>query len=1326
MNKMQKHHVFYYGLFILIFFISPAISAVIPDVYKSAESSTGLTIDFITRNLKITSENVDGNLYSKIQFDNSRFETAPGEPFIPCRRVIVGVPFGAKVSLKIVELNNEKNINTKIIPTPEIDQENLGKWLFREAESAYQSNQIIPGNPAVVSDLKIMNDQQVVVVDFFPVQYNPAIEQIQIYSRISVRLEFVASEKTLKKTSHSTQPELYDNILVNSEQAGKWRLPTELGEKQIGSLSLGQLYKIHVVGEGIYKITGEDLINSGLDISLLNPRTLKIYNNGGFQLSESLDYPETGNLIENAIIVEDGGDGVFNENDYILFYGKSVKGWNYDEEERRFSHYLNLYNQSNVYFLSYQEYTNGKRMQSRLVSPVGIVHDVNSFKDHVFVENEFNNILNSGRCWLGNYFSAASNDRDYLLNLTGAKETQKLWIKICVAGVSSGAHRFSCSFNDVFVGSLPEFYGYSGRYITIRQKIQAFNHQAELIDGYNYLNIHYHPVNDVSLAYMDWIELSFERYLRTDEDQLKFFSPDSVGFYRYKIQSFSSPDVRLFDISRFADVSVIENFSYQSGDVEFIDSTFSNRPKSYLALLPAEFKKPDKIEKDATSDWRGFVGGADFLIITYDDFYDAALGLKSLREDCDSLKTEVIKVTDIFDEFSGGLSDPVGIRNFIKFTFENWNPKPKYVLLFGDGDYDYKNRISHQDPNWVITYQTLELSENICRTRDDWYVCVKGDDNLMDLAIGRLPVRTYDQAYNAVKKIIDFHNSVQIGEWCNTITMVADDEFGQGGGIDQVDHVPDAEYLSENLIPKSFKINKIYLTEYPVVQSASISGLRKPAATEDLLEKINRGSLFLNFIGHGNPRLWTHEHVLHLSDHFHLIDNGPRQAFWMTATCSFGRFDDPDFQSFAEELVTVSGRGAIAVLAACRLAIAPNNVSLNRALIRNLFPTSKSKIRLGDAVKAAKNSQGNAINDQLYHLLGDPTLLLPVPTFTTEISQYSPDSIRALSKMQVGGFAANPVDTTSVLEGSVLLSAEDSRIFRIHQVSEYEQYHYFLPGNRIYRGEASLANNCFTSQFFIPKDISYGGTDGRLNVFYCDEHNSGSGFVHGLYVGGTQTDFFDNVGPAIQLGFAGQDFQSGSFVEPNAALNLTIEDEQSGINITGEIGHNITMILNESENDKIDLTEYFQYDRDSYTTGKILYQFDNLAEGNYHIKIKAWDNANNSSELTAEFNVVSDEKLIIRDLLNYPNPFSAETEITFWVNQNCNVEIKFYTTSGRLIRKMSRLNAVTGFNHFFWDGLDQDYEPLANGVYLFKVTARCANGTKRIQTHEIQKCVVAR
>ncbi len=1298
------------------------------DVKIIQSSDQGLVISYEPKGWDVSAEQQENMSFIKVKIPHCIFNTIPGEPLIPKRRITVGIPPNAKISAEVLETKLKEQQDGELIPTPLIMHEELGDVKYEKNKANYNFAERNPGKFINLSSPLKFRDQRIVQVDFFPVQFAAQSRKVFLYDKIVIRIHFdLQPQSDSKKSQKVFLGTVYDQILINAEQASKWRKTDNSKVRLHKPATAESFYKICVKQDGIYKITGNDLKAAGIDIEQINPKTLKLFNNGGFPLPTSLDAKRPDSLIENSILMMDGGDFSFDENDYFLFYGKSVHGWKYDRNEKQYHHYLHPFTNENVYWLQWQSARPGKRVEIVHEAPDNSILDVQSYRAHQFVENELTNLLNSGTCWLGNYFSSVALDRIYQFLIHYPDQNHEASIRLQLAAISNGYHSFSYYFNDSRIGSTNSIYGSSSQTININlKKFSTMINGLLLKDGYNRFKMHYHPPDDAGLAYLDWIELHYYAQLKTDENELIFDSPDSSGFYRYTVESFSSDNVYVFDVTKFEEIRQIDR-QFSSGVVEFVDSTSSDMLKTYFIVGSDKFKKPLTIEKDLPSDLRSPDNGADFIVITYDDFYNAVLPLKSLKENCDTLQTAVVNISDVYDEFAWGLNDITAIRDFIKYAYENWHPRPEYVLLFGDGDYDYKNIISPQNPNWIPTFETDELIERTSRCRDDWFVCVSGNDNILDLAIGRIPARSYNQAREMVEKIIEYQNSVNFGEWCNKILMVADDEYGQGGGLDAIlDHLPDTENIAENYLSKSFNVQKIYLTEYPVVRVAGVSGIRKPAAKEALLKKINDGSLIINFIGHANERLWTHEHVLHLSDDFSRINNGYKQAFWMAATCNFGRFDNPNFQSFAEELVLAKGRGAVAVLSSSRLANPYDNASLNEFLFRKLFPADKSLVRLGDAVMAAKNARGNNTNDQVYHLLGDPTLVLKVPTLDAKVSRFSPDSIRALSVMQVTGNILNPGDASQGYNGKVLLSAFDSRKKRVYHVNQFRTYHYKLPGNKIFYGTSNVENNQFDTKFFVPKDITYGGNEGRFNLFYWDGQQMGAGSVNLIPVGGTQTEFSDLHGPKISVDFEGQELRFGGFIPPNADIVISLEDSLSGINIAGDIGHKITMTIDQQENDPIDLTELFQYDEGSYTSGKIYYCFENMAAGKHSALIKAWDNCNNSSQTEIEFDIVSREQLVLRDVFNFPNPFAHETEFTFWVNQDCDVKIKVYTVTGRLIYQMDHLRATTGFNHFSWDGCDQNYDPVANGVYLYKVSAKSRKVDEILSADKIEKCVVVR
>jgi hypothetical protein len=314
-------------------------------------------------------------------------------------------------------------------------------------------------------------------------------------------------------------------------------------------------------------------------------------------------------------------------------------------------------------------------------------------------------------------------------------------------------------------------------------------------------------------------------------------------------------------------------------------------------------------------------------------------------------------------------------------------------------------------------------------------------------------------------------------------------------------------------------------------------------------------------------------------------------------------------------------------------------------------------------------------------VLGDPSLRIAMPRYTASITSMTPDSIRALGVMTVAGKVQRDGADWPDFNGTVRLEALDSQREVNYQSPGGFTMSYNLPGNSIFRGEAPVKNGNFTVQFFVPKDITYGGNAGRFDLYFSDNTFDGNGYRSSLRVGGTAGNVADRSGPSIHIGFAGvENFQPGGMVGANPILRAVINDSISGINITGEIGHKITLTLDEKNDAKIDLTDLFNYDAGSYTRGALDHALGNLAEGRHTVEIKAWDNLNNSSTAAVEFSVQPQNRLVLSEVMNYPNPFGHRTTFTFELNfDDTDMRVKIFTLSGRLIRTLEQPSR-NGFN----------------------------------------------
>lgn len=1340
-------HSFLYML-IFVFLISALGSATEQGVNIISASERQMTME-IEPSWQTRTIGQGPTAWQQLSFIGSTFDAEPGMPQIPVKVLVVGVPQNGSVQVQVTQADFETKDNIRLAPAPIITPQEIGyQSTFEPDAQAYQQNIFAPQTVVSVAEPSTFRSQRIAKIYIRPLQYNAAQQRVHQYKKIVLQLTFTGTSAHLQTPVVSnSDDELYRNLLLNYEQARTWRKPIARSlRKTTRSFFEGEnWFKIRITGdgtggkEGMYKITGatlkQVLAKQNISLSSVDPTTIQLFNNGGRELKFDVT-TRNDTLIENPIQLVGESDGVFNDSDYILFYGRSLEGVEFDATRNQLKHYINHYGYDNYYWLTFNK-KKGKRIETIASRPTDGLSPEPSFRDLVWIEEERHNILNSGTTWLGSEMRRDKNTYSINFDMPGAVMSGNVLVRTTVASLGSGQHYFTVYVNGNSVGQFNQWGGSSEiGYESYSLTDRSFLTDGVLVDGDNTVTINYNVTSDLLFSYVDFIALEYNRHFEAVNDQLVFFSPLRTEIVRYSVDGFSGNDIHVFDVTDIDNILQITPDLSSNGAIDFADQSTTIQPKRYIAVTPSAYKSIDEtaISAEQITGLRKNLD-VDYIIITHENFRQQAEELESLREnwnDKERLDTHVVSIHDIFNEFGWGLEDPAAIRNFLGYAYDNWGA-PQYVLLFGDGHFDYKNILKQNAPNLIIPCEIGGTSATTSRVSDDWYTYINGNENGMQMAIGRLVVQTVDEAQNAVWKITKYETEPEYGEWLKTITMVADDEFTDDDSGNEAMHTSDAEDIAEHHVPDLLDVRKIYMIDYPEVKTASITGREKPAATLDLIEQINKGSLIINYLGHGNPDLWAHERLLLNTRDYDKIDNGQRMALWVAATCEFAWWDQPSSQSFAEDILNAPKRGAIAMIASSRLVYAGDNADFNRALFDKLFADYESSgltLRIGDAVMKAKQSgNGSAVNNEKYNLFGDPALRLFTPQYRAVIDEITPDSIQALSKMSVKGHIQDRRYVLDGYEGKILVRALDTR----------KTYDYSHPdgvtirglkttGNTIFRGTASVTQGAFDVQFIVPKDISYGGTDGRISLYFWNDNTSGTGYEKGLAIGATGVDLVDNVGPLMNIHFGSDDFVPGDYVSSRPTLHMTIADSVSGVNTAGDIGHQILLTIDDDYNNSIDITEYFTYNEGSYTEGTLKYTILDLPLGEHTVQVKAWDNSNNSSIVETNFVVIDDSDLEIRNPLTYPNPMADECTFRFELSQDADVSIKIYTVAGRLIKTFDPMPARVGYNVFpmTWDGRDESGDAIANGVYLYKIMAKSHRDEKTLNAEIIEKLIMAR
>ncbi|MBN4049699.1 type IX secretion system sortase PorU [Bacteroidales bacterium AH-315-N07] len=1096
-------------------------------------------------------------------------------------------------------------------------------------------------------------------------------------------------------------------------------------------LSTGNWYKIGILNNGVYKLTYSYLSNLGVNISAIDPKNLRIYGNGGGMLPQSNSEFRYDDLVENAIYVSGEEDSKFNQSDYILFYAQSPHQWNYDTTSKYFQRQSNIYSDTNFYFIT-ADLGVGKRISSQLSSTQTADVTITTFDDYAYHDKDKVNLIKSGRIWYGEEFDLTTS-QNFTFSFPNIVTSSPVILKSNVVARSKVASSFSyyVEGNQILALAVPTTSGvYTDNYVEPTTNSVTFNATSSTIT----INLKYSKPSSSSIGWLNYIELNSKRKLIMSGDQMLFRNTGSVGTGNISnfLVSNSSSFTQIWDVTDPVNVKIQEsNFAGEANSFNISTDSL----KEFVAFTGNSFLTPALLGKIGNQNLHGEAGQPDLIIISHPDFITQAQRLAGFHKQNDNFDTLVITPQAIYNEFSSGKQDISAIRDFLKMLYDragtNSEQLPRYLLLFGDASYDYKDRISG-NTNFIPSYQSVNSnSPTSSHISDDYYGFLddnegawltSGDNSLLDIGIGRLPVKSFAEAKNVVDKIIHYKSSSTLGDWRNVITFVADDE-------DNNTHINDADILANEVDTtfNNYNIHKIYFDSY--TQFSTSGGERYPDANKAINNRIQIGTFLLNYTGHGGEVGWAHERVLGTED-IKNWENYDKLTLFFTATCEFSRFDDPERTSAGEMTLLNPNGGAIALCSTVRLVYSFPNFLLNRNFYRFIFrPEDTGEMpRLGDVFRNTKNASGTSVNNRNFTLLGDPALKLNYPNpkykvLTSAINGKSisniPDTLKAFSKVTISAKITDETgQTLSNFNGIAYPTIYDkpTSITTLgNNVGSYKMT-FKQQNSIIYKGKATVTNGTFNFTFIVPKDISYNLDYGRISYYADNGIEDASGSFEDFMVGGTIDNYNDDKnGPTIDIFLNDENFVFGGMTDQDPLLIVKIEDE-SGINTVGNgIGHDITALLNEDYNKKIILNEFYEAALDDYQKGEIKYKYKNLNDGNHKLTIKVWDVYNNSSEENIEFTVASSASLALDHVLNYPNPFTTSTTFQFEHNkpgQLLEVEVKIYTISGKLIKSLFTSLTSNGnrVNPIQWNGLDEYGDKIGKGVYIYRLKVSAADG----------------
>lgn len=1084
---------------------------------------------------------------------------------------------------------------------------------------------------------------------------------------------------------------------------------------QTADFSKGKWLKIATTQRAIYQVTGAQLKKAGIALPIGSSK-IQLFGFDLSQLSEKVPTTVPVGNQEMSIEIQDGGDGSFDENDRFIFYAPGNILWEKWGDGLQWKHKKLHYSDTAYYFFTIGD--NGKRIGKSNTVSAG-VQKINTYQEHILWELDSLNLLNSGKLWLGNPMGQGTGKLSTITTTINTLHlVNALPVSVNVQYVSTSYRqqaqfdfnwaetKIKSSFIDPVSGLVYD--------ATANMLLDSFSFwPAQNNIANSNLSIQYNaPLG--STGWLDFATIHSTKSLRFANRNTLFFHGQAGQNNVYELGDADASTIA-WDISNPLNPLAL-NTSHVNNLCTF--SSNGNTRQAFFAVKQNAFEPVASIDtlgnQNILSNKR-----IDYLIIAPPVFQQAATRLRNFHQQQNGYRVAIVDPTQIYNEFAGGLVHPIAIRNYLKWLQTNATKEQylfaQYLCIIGGADFNLKRLNKNNQVPVFESEASLDVLNSYAS--DDFYAILKDEAdinlpssvNALDIAIGRIPAKTNAEADTLVHKIIQYSLGDAKGEWQNQITWIADDgDFNL--------HLQDAESIISAIQLKNPQWNhkKIYLDLYPATQSAG--GLTYPLVVNDIAQRMNNGSLVLNYTGHGNYLRLSEEAVIN-NVSMQTWRNAGKLPLMITASCDFAPYDQPQLNPIAWNALMQNSTGIIGLVAANRLVFAYSNKQINEQFAQALLVPNKNGAyySVGQSLQMAKNAnwsmQGDRLNAFKFNLLGDPALKLAIAK--NNILLTVKDSLIAGTLVTIQGQVMkdqSPHTTFNGLVDCMVLDVAKEKTTLGNQASS-------IPTNIttkegiLYRGKATVANGKFMLQFVLPKETNT--TNGALTIqaFAYNSNEEALGVSNNIFVkSSVLINPLDTSGPQINAFINDTNFTNYSWISDEANLIIQLKDS-SGIQSSGNaLGHDLQFIIDDQVQHPFILNNFYKADIDTYQSGTIVYGLPKLSIGKHQIIIKAWDLLGNLSKDTLWFIVPSQDVLKAKNLMNIPNPMQHYTQFSFEVNvQDPNLKTEFFLRNlhGQTLVQLN-LPAFQNANKWVvqWDGRDQSGAVIPPGIYFYSINIR--------------------
>jgi hypothetical protein len=938
--------------------VQPA-AQMIPGVQVVQSDDTGLVLELSTPRFTLMDVAGSAGPCQRVEVSGYPQAGSSGAPMLPTRVVLAGIPAQGVTQLTVLSLESETAAHS-FHPCPGsrraldfVDGEPVSASEQPAApdQAIFGAPTLYPAQAAQLEELGFLRSQRIGRIVFHPFQVNPVSGELIHHRRLRVELRFGenVSAASASPIESGDFEQALAGLLVNYPNSRAMRTSPQqvvVAAQSNGWQPPANAFRVVTEKEGIYELSYSVLAQAGVPLNMVAPDKFHLYYNG----------------VEAAIYVTGASDNVFGPGDSILFYGVA--------NQDRYSRY-------NVYWLSHGG-PSGLRMGTQPNFGSGGT-PIADYPAQVSVEDNLSYVsslpLQSGYDhWYGPRLTAVGDGavarRDIPVASSNASvNSSTATLTLAAAGNVYGSHHVRIYVNGAQVSDQT----WSGRTYTT---ISAEFDRSLLTSPQSTIRIELindAPGQSVSMIYIDWLKLAFRRNLVAENDRI-YFTNSNVGATSYVIQDFSTDNLELYDVTDPTKVTRIEA-AIADGEASY--TLIQTGERRYLAQSPGHRLAPTRLEKASVSDLLNPSSGADLIIITHKDFLAEAQSLAQFRTD-QGVRVRVVDVQDVYDQFSFGRVSALAIRDFLRHAYQTWPaPAPAYVLLMGDGHYDLRGNLATSGPVYIPPF-LVNVDPDLGETAaDNRFVTVAGDDILPDMHIGRLPAETAADARAMVEKVFAYSAAPATDGWNTNMLFVTDNLQGGGGSFYNFsDAIYSGTVQSASgetpLIPEEYNRTRLYMGQDCPSESPSL------VCQQQILERMNEGTLFVSYVGHGAKQFWAEEKLLTLGA-LAQLNNGGRLPVMLPMTCLEGYFHEPGLlqSSLGEHIVRMPVVGALASWSPTGFGLVTGHDYLERGFFLGLFHEGMTELGAATTYGKLYLLQNAAIGkyDDLvdtFGLLGDP------------------------------------------------------------------------------------------------------------------------------------------------------------------------------------------------------------------------------------------------------------------------------------------------------------------------------------------------------------------